>query len=377
MPSGTQSKNKIALERTFKRLGGRRLFILAAALALFFASSVINKYIIGSTSSPFYSRLIQQDILQRERSFQRLASDTALLLSLINRTYSEQTLQRLSDRDKNIFFFIYDRDSVGEHKLLFWNTQQAVPPINIMNETDASRMVRLSNGLYVHTSKSLYLPGNRRVSIEGLLPVMWKYFVEIENLQKEFVAFPDAGKRVDITFKPSEYPVRSSYGNILFYLEKTTILQKQTGWWSIIISLMGVFFLIIYVHQCAQYIALRYGLLAGTAVLLAIILLMRFASYEFPDFLELRQFELFDPAIYSSSFVFSSLGDLMINGILFCWLTLFVSRRLPPNTYSPFRFPWLNMTIVVFSLAILVGFTFVFADILQSLVADAQISFLM
>src|SRR5690606_20109371 len=118
----------------------------------------------------------------------------------------------LSDRNKGFFFFVYEKDTGTEHKLLFWNTQQALPPINIMNESDASRMVRLSNGLYIHTSKMVSLPGGRLISVEGLIPVMWKYFVEIENLQREFAEFPDADKRVDVSFTPTQHPVQSSYG---------------------------------------------------------------------------------------------------------------------------------------------------------------------
>ena len=57
--------------------------------------------------------------------------------------------------------------------------------------------------------------------------------------------------------------------------------------------------------------------------------------------LNLRQFELFDPSIYSSSFVLKSLGDLLINSFLFCWIILFVrpgrQRRCPRRQRRPRR----------------------------------------
>ena len=361
----------------FNRLGGRRLFILAAALGLFLVAFVLNKYLIGAASSPFYAERIQKDIMAKERSFQRIAHDTALLISLVNRDYGERTLNRVSAQKTGFFFFIYAKDgsTVGEHKLLFWNTQQALPPMNIMNENMASRLVRLSNGLYVHTSLSIELPGGKQYALESLLPVMWRYFVENENLQKEFVSFPEAGKRVDISFKPTQFPVKSSYGNILFYIDKITVHEQQTSWWTILIALAGVFLLFIYIHQTAEVVYRRYGLFAGIGFLFIVIGAIRYVTYIFPGFLELRQFELFDPAIYGSSYVFSSLGDLMINGLLFCWLTLFISRRLTPGVYSPLRRKWMNMLCIILALGFLVVFSFIFADILQSLVADAQISF--
>jgi len=363
------------LKDLLARLGGRRLFIFGLAIFMFLLAKVVNAYIVGSTSSPFYAKLIQQDVLSKEKKFKKLTEDASLLLTLVNRTYDEPTLLELSDKEKGFFFFIYDKDLGSEHKLLFWNTQQALPPINIMNESDASRMVRLSNGLYVHTSKSITLSGGKKISVEGLLPVMYKYFVEIENLKREFASYPEAVRRVDITFTPTEYPITSSFGNILFYLEKTTIHQQQTSWPAIIIALLGVFLLFIYFHQSAQYIHQRYGLFAGIAFLAGIVLIMRLISYYRPNILELRQFELFDPSIYSSSFVLSSLGDLMINGMLFCWLMLFISRRWKPEEVKASKHKWVNITVIILMLMVLLTMTFIFADILQSLVADAQISF--
>jgi two-component system, NtrC family, nitrogen regulation sensor histidine kinase NtrY len=363
------------LKEIIKRLGGRRLIILAAAIGFFLLAWLINQFIVGSTSSPYYANLIQKDIIKKEKDFQKVCADTALLGAFINRSYTEKELLDYADHEKDYFFFIYSRDTSNEHKLLFWNTQQALPPINIMNETDVSRMVRLSNGLYVHISKIVQLGNGNTVSVEGLIPIMWKYFVEIENLQKEFAAYPEAGRRVDVTFTPTDYPVKSSYGNILFYLEKTTLNQQQSSWWSRIFALMGIFLLFIYIHQSAQYIYSRFGLPWGTLFLAVVIVILRLITYYHPDLLELRQFELFDPTIYGSSFVFSSLGDLMINSVLFCWLMLFISRRLPGEAARPLRPEWLNMLCILFLLTLLISVTFIFADILQSLVSDAQISF--
>lgn len=359
----------------YRRLGGRRLFILGMAVLMFIIAFVINKVIVSSTSSQYYSRLIQREVIAREKGFQQLCKDTTLLHALINKSYDEATLNRIIDKEKGFLFFIYEKDTGTENRLVFWNSQQALPPINIMNESDASRMVRLNNGLYIHTSKLVTLSGDKVYSLEGLLPVMWKYFVEIENLQKEFAFYPEAGERVDVSFSPTEYPIKSAYGNVLFYLESSAIDKQQTSWWSRIFLLMGIFLLIVYVHQTAENVHQRFGLVAAIVFLAVMIVLMRLVTYYYPDLLELRDFELFDPTIYGSSFVFSSLGDLMINSILFCWLMLFVSRRLPTQQIQPLRPKWLGLLCIIFALMVLVSVTFVFADILQSLVADAQISF--
>ena len=254
---------------------------------MFLVAVLVNQFIVSSTSSSYYARLIQGDVYAKERDFKKLAADTTLLFSLVNRTYDYETLHDLTDKEKGYLFFIYDKDTGSRHQLLFWNTQQAVPPMNFMNESDASRVVRLSNGLYIQTSKQIRLANNKILSVEGLLPVMWQYFVQIENLQKEFASFPEAGKRVDIIFTPTEYPIKSSYGNTLFYLEKISAKEQETSWWSRIFLFAGIFLLIVYVHQTASYFGNRYGLLSGISFLIMMIVLMRMTTYYYPDLLDL------------------------------------------------------------------------------------------
>lgn len=141
------------------------------------------------------------------------------------------------------------------------------------------------------------------------------------------------------------------------------------------INASGHIFLLLYIHHAAHTIATHFGIWEGVLFLIFIIILIRGASYYFPGILNLRQFELFDPAIYSSSFVLSSLGDLFINSALFCWIVLFINRRIPEHPVHPFKHAWLNWVAVTIMILFLVSFTFIFADILQSLVSDAQISF--
>jgi hypothetical protein len=98
-------------------------------------------------------------------------------------------------------------------------------------------------------------------------------------------------------------------------------------------------------------------------------------TYSFPDILHLRQYELFDPTIYSSNFILRSLGDLLINALLFCWIVLFVRQEMGEYTFPLFKKGWKRWLVITCAMVVLVSITFVFADIVQSLVADARISF--
>ena len=362
------------MKNLIKIILSSHLYLVLAAAGLFLTAILLNRYVIETTSSIYYSSRIQKDIQQKEKDFARLASDTTLINSLITESYTQETLQQLLEDEKGYGFFIYERRLSGEARLLFWNTQVALPPVNLMEESDVSRLVTLKNGFYVHTSKSLVING-RRFALEALIPVMWKYFVEIENLKTEFASFPDARRRVDISFEPTSQPVKSSYGNILFYLKQITLRHQLSSWWTIASVLAGIFLLFWFIHQSAHYIAGKKGLWWGTSFLISVILFLRLGTYYFPDLLDLRQFELFDPAIYGSSFVLSSLGDLFINALLLCWISIFINRRVGALWLKRFDAKWKNGLLTILLIVVLVALTFLVARVLQSMVADARISF--
>jgi two-component system nitrogen regulation sensor histidine kinase NtrY len=352
----------------------KNVYLLLAAIALFIFVWLSNKYLVRSTSARYYANAIENSIQKKEKDFQKLVADTALIKSLIDQSYSEEVLESIIKEKRGYGLYIYDNVNAIDSHLVFWNTQEVTPPFILLEETDASHLVKLENGRYVSTSKSIVLNGKTKYSVEALIPVITEYYVQLENFRRQFADHPGAERIVDISFESTDFPVKSSFGNTLFYLREIPG-DRRTNWWSLILTITGAFLLFIYVHQEASYISEHYGLWRGVAFMALVLLLIRLTSYYYPDFLNLRQFGLFDPGIYSSSFVLSSLGDLLINGLLFSWLMLFINRRISGFHFHPIRPVWLNWLVVVVLLAALVGFTFIFADILQTLVSDGQISF--
>lgn len=362
------------MKKIFNSTSRFQLYLLSAALVLLFVALTVKQFLMPTTSATYYSALIEKDIQNKESLFRNLAGNSALLQKLIDQTYVAEELNPILEQNAGFGFFIYEERSFAEPHLLFWNTQQAVPPMNFMGESDVSRLVTLKNGVYIHSSKRITL-GQRKLNVEALIPVLYKYFVEIENLKTEFAAFPKARNAVELSLNPTSYPVRSSFGNLLFYLQPRETGQQTNSIWFLVLVGVALFLLFWNIHQTAHQIALSKGVLWGWFFLIVIVSLFRALIYYFPDILYLRQYELFDPAIYSSSFLLGSLGDLFINALLFCWFALFINRRMDRLATVSFKAEWKNWTVSSMAIGILVLLTFLFARVLQSLVADAQISF--
>ena len=85
---------------------------------------------------------------------------------------------------------------------------------------------------------------------------------------------------------------------------------------------------------------------------------------------------MFDPSIYGSGLVLRSLGDLLINSLLFFWIISFIKSNIKHASFynkdlSRFK-KWIVLNIAVFAVLFI---TYATTEIIKSMVADSQISF--
>ncbi|HSC40206.1 MAG TPA: hypothetical protein VLD19_20115, partial [Chitinophagaceae bacterium] len=241
---------------------------------------------------------------------------------------------------------------------------------------EANKLVRMPNGQYEFIRRQVTIANGEKLIAVALVPIRREYFVFNQNLQKEFVNYPQADKNVIMTDQLTDYPVSSSVGKILFYLHTPALTEKDdTNWLTVTLNIIAIVLLLIVVHHTAHYFSITYGYLSGISFLVGTIVLLRGLTYVFPGLLNVRQYDIFDPSIYSSSRVLNSLGDLLINAFLFCWIVLFIRVEVGEKRFSLSKNKSWYWFMVSVPLVILVTITFVFAGIIQTLISDAKISF--
>ena len=353
----------------------RNIYLLLTAFGLFLGGYFINLYFNSDAAVAGLRNSVQSFLQEREGDFQQLTQDTALLTRLADRAYSKNELDQMVEKKYGVF--LYGQDTSGNGLFLqFWNDQRSLPTMTILTRRDSSGFVQLSNGQYEYIKKTVMASDSRSLVAIALIPIRWQYFITLTNLTPEFADQPAAEGRVQIVSSPTEFPVINMQGNLLFYLQKKPGYQAPAHIWVIpLLILLGLLLVLIIIHNIAHTIREKWGAPWGIGFLISVILLLRIIIYLTPGLLNLRQFELFDPTIYSSSIVLSSLGDLVINSFLFCWIIMFVRRELSNYTIPQSIHRWQNWVWIVVGLALLVMTTFQFANIVQSLVADAKISF--
>ncbi len=353
----------------------KNAYFLIGAAWLFTLSFIFSNYWSYTSSPQGVKKTLENYLHQHENSFEGFLKDTALIGRLISTQESEEELAEIAGRRYGIF--IYQIEDYGPLTLRFWSTQQALPKDEMLALPVGEYRERLPNGEYEFINRKLILPDGRNLLIAGLIPIRWNYFIENTYLQNGFVDHPNVERNYSIAPVPTAYPVNNINGKTMFYLEPKEGDQIfSNDWITLLLRLLGSLLVLFYLHMIAVYISRRFGAAWGIGFLTIVLVLLRVLSYFFPIPINFRQFELFDPSVYGSSFVLRSLGDLLLNSLLFFWLAIFARTQL--NKYAVkinVRNTALRIIVAIGLIAILLGLTMLAGHIIRSLVSESQISF--
>ncbi len=350
--------------------------LLVLAALLFILSFVFNKLYINRSSVAQEVRVAEKYLHRQQNDFDEFLKDTAFINRLLGNNESLKEFSKLASKRYSIF--LYNINASGTAGMKFWNDQLISPSPGLLAAADGEYFSHLSNGWYFTIKRTLEDNNTGdHVQSYAMIPVRSEFFIETDYLPKEFVYSKTADKRVLISEKPTEFPVRSASGTILFYLDKKIAgAVPYNNRSTILLRLAGVLFLFLFIHGLAESVSKRKGAWRAIGLLTLILVIFRLLTYYFPSIFNLRQFELFSPLIYGSNFIQRSLGDLLVNAILFCWIVLFawskLHQRENPIAGLPVRLKWVTG---FFSLCLLILSTFILATVIRSLVADSKISF--
>lgn len=349
-----------------------KYFILLFAAALFALSFVFNKRYSNRSSVAQEVKKLERYLSDGRRDFDEFLKDTALTARLLNKTATQKEFDAVTHKHYGIF--LYSNGNYGELSLAFWSDQLAVPPAEIVSADDGEHFVTLSNGSYYIIRKKLE---NSNAIALAMVLVRSKFFIQTDYLPERFTYSSTADKRVLIAKKVTEFPVKTASGVPLFYLDKKVAgAVPYNDKLTMVLRLCGLLFLFLFIQLQCETVARHKGPWTGIAVLTLLLLLVRLPTYFFPALLNLRQFDLFNPAWYGSNVVQRSLGDLLINAVLFCWIVLFAWSKLHGKASLVEKFsPRLRWVAGIIALLLLIFSSFILASVIRSMVADSKISF--
>ena len=350
--------------------------LLFASVLLLLLSFLSFNYFHQNPSISKEVKKLQNYISRQEEDFSQLVKDSSLMRKLVQQ---EESLQEFKSIEvKEYGFFLYAETLSEQGELLFWNNQKVLPTTNDLSLTEGEFFQRLSNGFYVIIKKRIQLSGmSNFVLAYALIPVFYQYEVESNYLVNSFAHSSKASGKLLLSEAKTPYEIQALNKQHLFYVAQkpfTSVLVNDPV--TLILRIAALILLLGYVQFMAEAITKRYGATKGAIFLAAALISIRLLIYFFPSFFHLRQFHLFDPGVYSSNWLNRSLGDLLINTILFCWVAVFVWYNMGPIKKLPSFLKGNRIYVAgILALFFLILSTFELANIVRSMVADSKISF--
>lgn len=359
--------------QTLKKAIFKYAYLLITAAWLYTISFIFIHYWSYTASPNRTQQTLEKYLQQQEQFFNTLRADTASLTAIFR---DAPSLQKQALEKQPMGIFGYEVNDLGNPIQVYWNNfTMSVNPANLGGR-DGVYTVTYQNGFFELLKYSVTLQ-HKRYILAGLIPIHWSYFFENKYLKRDFAGFPGIDNLYAISDEGG-IPIRNTEGNVVYYLEKKSGgTYDRADNFSLVIRVLSILFLIAFVNALAHETTREKGFLKGFGFLVGIIVIGRLCTYLLPASLNFRDnIELFDPAIYASNSLHPSLGDLLINAVLFFWIVTFYKFHNPivmePGSRLPER--WQKPFAVVCLLS-LIFLTFQLVQVMTSLVSDSKISF--
>lgn len=360
--------------KVHNHLPKRSLLIFAAGL--FLLSFLSSWYFKIQPSVNRQQKLLEQYIYNEEKDGRQLLQDSSLMRKLVLQNESLEEFTKIANKKYGVFLFA---ETISDNQdLLFWNNQKILPPNVDFNLPDGEYFQHLANGYYVVVKATLKFSGmSNNVIAYVMIPILNEYYLQTNYLLTQFAHDKEAINKISLSTAATQYPIHSLGGKILFYIKRVMHNNVMiTDTLTIVFRIIALIFLLIYIHLVAESVARRSRALYGILFLAFAFLLIRYFLYRFGSVFSFRQFQLFDPAIFGTNPVNRSLGDLLINSILVCWIVLFAWYNVGPVQKIPSFLKGKRVYVAGFAaLFFLIFSTFQLANIVRSLVLDSKISF--
>ena len=356
---------------TLRRAIFKQGYSLIIAAWMFTLSFVISNYWAFNASPNKVKQSFEAYLSDREKDFEAITNNASTLKLLINSQADKSSL-KLLEKDYGLFVYAL-RDSLAPQET-YWNTFDMNVNQQDLSLPDGYYPTRGSTGLFEMLKKTIQVSSGQYVMV-AMIPIRWNYFIESKYFRNSFAHAPGLDGLYFVDKTGTGEPILNSRGQEIFRLGKyAQNLDQHPSVPSLIFKLCGILFVLIFINGIINEITIRKGFYKGAFWLLITVVLLRFMTYWLPIPFNYRSYELFSPIVYASNQLHSSLGDLLINTLLFFWITFFIKYRHTKVAESHQRL------IKKYSKVIAVAALFLFAlctmnmvSIISSLVRDSKI----
>lgn len=214
--------------------------------------------------------------------------------------------------------------------LVYWSDFQFVPEYKYIEGNYSFSFLNLNNGKFVIRRQNIIVKNNY-FEIYTLLPVQISLDIDNQYLRSGYNPniIPHQNIMVDALPSPEFHEIRAYGEHYLFSVQFGEDFRINNEPFQILLLLLvsaGILLMCYYLLRWVKYYASKRKFVNGFFLLLSGLIAIRAGMliFDFPS--NIIQMALFNPRYYASSILSPSLGDFLINTIIFLILIIFAFR---------------------------------------------------
>ena len=357
-----------------KILGISKFLIFAILLA--FAIRYIQNHYSSSNSYKINISKTENILHQKEINTQNIINTYVTAIKAKNFTRFNNIItfntEVFKTPNSDISVFIYENDT-----LRYWSNNKIETDKQFSNSIVNNRIANLNNAWYV-----IDIMQYKNFTLVGLILIKNKYSIQNQFLQNKFPGDFNLPPSIQVSMIPLSYSydIKDKDNNYIFSLVPTnTINADKTGADILAILYFGM---IAFILLFVQSILKKFNTLKNknliTSTILFTALAVRISMIQTKIPFNLYSLDFFDPQYFAHSWLFASLGDFILNILLFIFLVYNVKLILENsnisnklNAYS--KTSKLIIFSITFTAIIFIGIYFDY--LINNLINNSSISF--
>ena len=314
---------------------------------------------------------VEANLQKQENAYEQIQGDKQLLARIFAGELTAIDITHLTRQAYGIY--VYRNDTI-----IFWNNNKLLADCEPPQPRGPS-LYQNERGKFL---KKCITPDtntpNQKIVV--LHPIVTLYPFENSYLKSAFIAadYIPLSTAIQSRATKGSYAIHSLSGDTVFHLKfnDKALPEWEPGVTIITLIILALLITVFWLQLIITYYTRVKSYWTGFFLLGAIILTFRVLTYRFGLPFNMDTLPVFRPQLYASSILLNSLGQLVINTLLFLWLVLFIIRHA--NLYF-LKERQLSMPVrIILALGTIVAlytYCFGYINIVSSLITDSNISF--
>jgi len=318
------------------------------------------------------AEVIETDLHKKQTAFKSVLSNTDLVQRVFSGSVNNLDIRLLT----NLPFGVY---AYRNDTIVFWNNNKVLADCEPPAPSGKTQLHFNERGKFV---KVCIEPdtSRRNEKLVVLYPVVTTYPFENNYLHSSFEAADYIPVNTTVSSRKTDasYAITDIDSNTVFHVEfkQQTLPEWTPGMVIITLLILAVLFTVFWLQLITTYYTRQRSFWSGFFVLGGAILVFRVLAYRFGLPFNLETLPIFRPQLYAASILLNSLGQLLLNAVLFLWLVLFIVRHANHDFLKELKIhPAVRLIIAIGVILAILVYSFAYINIVSSLITDSKISF--